>query len=58
MDNYFCFIVTVESGSTDHGSACVFDSVWLCEELAREYCKKRFSDWPYDIEKVYFNTPN
>mgnify|MGYP003511159566 CR=1 FL=1 len=59
MENQdFCFVVTIESGSTDHGSAYVFDSVWRCEKLASEYCKRCFKDWHYDIEKAYFNTSN
>lgn len=57
MENDYCFIVEIESGSTDHGSAFVFDSVWNDEDLAKEYCRKRYQEWNYTIEKQYFNIP-
>ena len=57
MNQDFCYIVQVLSGSTDHGSVFVLDSVWDNEELAEEYCSKKYKDWPCDISKHYFNNP-
>lgn len=37
------YVVEVESGSTDHGCAMLFDSVWTTEERAREYAQSKFA---------------
>lgn len=55
MAENFCFIVEIQSGSSDHGTAMVFDSVWNNEQLATTYCKQRYKDWDYVINKCYFN---
>lgn len=58
MNDDRVYIVEVLSGSTDHGTAFVFNSVWSDEKLAVEYCQKRFKGWDYQITEVWVNTPS